>query len=301
MMSRCFFWCPIVLGAFATAAIAQPPAMDIHLVSIDRSEDSIVFGAPVNVTERPGYDNQPSFWPGDGSNGAGFYFTSIREDEQADIYAYDIGQPAVRRITFTAESEYSPTPLPGGGFSTVRVEADSTQRLWEFPVEGEPVLVNPNVTGVGYHAWIDSEELILFVLGDPHELHRARRGDRPSVRVVADIGRALQPVPGRRAGSFTQPRDDDQWMIRVVDMKTGETEDLVDAPGQSQDFAWSPWRTIWMVDGTRLMEWAPGSDWVALHDFADSELHGITRLAVSDDGKWLALVAAEPANSEESR
>ena len=41
---------------------------------------------PVNITNRSGYDNQPSFSKDEKS----IYFTSIRNDKQADIYLYNI-------------------------------------------------------------------------------------------------------------------------------------------------------------------------------------------------------------------
>src|SRR5258708_16942898 len=51
-----------------------------------RQPGRVSVGVPVNVTARPGYDNQPFFLP----NGRAFLYTSIREDSQADIYRYDI-------------------------------------------------------------------------------------------------------------------------------------------------------------------------------------------------------------------
>jgi Tol biopolymer transport system component len=74
----------------------------------------ISVGTPVNVTARPGYDNQPFFL----ADGRAFLYTSIREDSQADIYRYDLDRKTSVRLTATSESEYSPIPLPrGGGFS----------------------------------------------------------------------------------------------------------------------------------------------------------------------------------------
>ena len=102
--------------------------------SISVASRRVSVGVPVNVTARPGYDNQPFFLP----NGRAFLYTSIREDSQADIYRYDIAARTSIRLTSTRESEYSPTPLPdGSGFSAVRVEADSTQRLHPFQFQGE--------------------------------------------------------------------------------------------------------------------------------------------------------------------
>ena len=50
-------------------------------------------GAAVNVTNRPGYDYQPSFSP----DGGTMYFTSQR-DGQTDIYRYDVASGIGRTI-----------------------------------------------------------------------------------------------------------------------------------------------------------------------------------------------------------
>ena len=125
-----------VRSAGAQAAQA-PPATDIFLapLSITSTDGRPVIGKPVNVTNRPGYDNQPAFTP----DSKGVLFTSIHEDGggQSDIYRYDLGTKAITRVTSTPESEYSATIMPGGQrFSVIRVERDSAQRLWSFAMDG---------------------------------------------------------------------------------------------------------------------------------------------------------------------
>src|SRR5437773_7923985 len=180
----------------APAAPAGPPATDIYLADLRVAQGRVSVGVPVNVTARPGYDNQPFFL----RDGRAFLYTSIREDSQADIYRYDIDTKTSVRLTATRESEYSPTPLPdGSGFSVVRVEADSTQRLWAFDLAGSPPrLVLDSIKPVGYHAWADAHTLVLLVRGSPATLQLAAAAS-PSGRgevIARDIGRSLQPVPG---------------------------------------------------------------------------------------------------------
>ncbi|HUQ79774.1 MAG TPA: hypothetical protein VM076_01480 [Gemmatimonadaceae bacterium] len=60
----------------------------------------------MNFTDRAGYDNQPVLT----SDGAGIFFTSVRDDAQADIYRWDVATKQTVRITTSApESEYSAT------------------------------------------------------------------------------------------------------------------------------------------------------------------------------------------------
>src|SRR5436309_4084071 len=188
----------------APAAPAGPPATDVYLADLRVAQGRVSVGVPVNVTARPGYDNQPFFLP----DGRAFLYTSIPADSQADIYRYDIGARTSTRLTATRESEYSPTPLPDGrGFSVVRVEADSTQRLWAFDFDGSrPRLVLDSIKPVGYHAWADDHTLVLYVLGTPPTLQIADTR-APSTRgavVAQNIGRPLQRVPGSSAIAFLQ-------------------------------------------------------------------------------------------------
>jgi len=110
----------------APLAAQEAPGTDIFLVSVRMSEGQLKVGHAVNITDRKGYDNQPSFL----SDGWSLLYTSMRGG-QSDIYRYSIRDRSTQQVTDTPnESEYSPTIVPGGdAFSVIRVEADSTQRL----------------------------------------------------------------------------------------------------------------------------------------------------------------------------
>src|SRR5437762_6771233 len=152
------------LGASRTAQ-SPPPATDIFLAPLKMQQRRLVVGAPVNVTNRRGYDNQPSFT----TDSRAILFTSVRADKQADIYRYDLTKKTTKSVTSTPESEYSATVYgEGSRFSVIRVEADSTQRLWSFRIDGsDPRLVFPSIKPVGYHVWVDSTTVAMFLLGKP--------------------------------------------------------------------------------------------------------------------------------------
>src|SRR5207237_1800075 len=137
------------------------------------------------------YHNHPPFTPASLS----IPFTSARGDAQADIYRYDLKTKTTSRVTNTAESEYSATVFGNGTrFSVIRVEADSTQRLWSFRLDGsDPRLVFDAIKPVGYHAWVDSATVAMFLLGRPNALVLAdTRRSRPDT-LARGVGRSLQP------------------------------------------------------------------------------------------------------------
>lgn len=282
----------------ALAALQGPPGTDIYLAPLRDVQGRVQVGTPSNATHRPGYDNQPFFL----SQGDAFLYTSI-VDGQADIFRLEISAQRTTRVTATPESEYSPTPLPdGSGFSTVRVEADSTQRLWRFDWDGShPALVLKDVKPVGYHAWGDAHTLALFVLGTPATLQVADTRTGAAKPVASDIGRGVQRIPGggrggRAAVSFVQKSADSVWTVTELDVATGRTRPLVRALRGVDQYAWTPNGTLLMAQGAKLYQWRPerGPEWEEVADFTAAGLRNVTRLAVSPRGSQLALVAADP-------
>jgi len=286
------------LAASSLSAQATPPATDIFLAPVQTKNGNLVIGTPVNVTARPGYDNQPAFTPDSRS----ILFTSVRGDAQADIYRYDLATKATSRVTSTPESEYSATVFANGSrFSVIRVEADSTQRLWSFRLDGtDPRLVFERIKPVGYHAWVDTTTVAMFLLGRPNALVLAdTRGGAPDT-LARDIGRSLVPLPKGNGFSFLQHAKDSSWILTAVErFGSGRTATmpLVRMPASADYIAWVAPAVAITASGTKLLIWR-GADkstlWTELADLTSAGLTHISRLALSPDHHWLAIVA-EPA------
>lgn len=274
----------------ASPLAAQEPTADIWVADLTIRGGRLRVGAPVNVTARPGYDNQPAFL----RDGSGLYYTRI-DDGQADVWRYDFATRRAVRITTTPESEYSPTPLPNdSGFSAVRVEADSTQRLWRFAPDGSnPSLLLPDVRPVGYHAWAGAARVALFVLGEPNALVVANVATGRADTMARDIGRSLQSIPGRPAASFVHWISEHEQYLAEVDVSSRATLRLVRLPRGAEFHAWTPYGAVLAAVGSKLYQWEPlgGDSWKQIADLGRAGVRGITRLAVSPDGRRLAFVA----------
>jgi hypothetical protein len=277
---------PTVPAASPAAAL---PTTDIYLFDLTERGGEVRVGAGVNITDRAGYDNQPAF----SSDGRSVLYTSIHEDAQADIYRYDIARRSVQRVTHTPESEYSPTPTPDGrGISVVRVEMDSTQRLWRFDANGRnPRLVLEAVRPVGYHAWGDANTLALFVLGTPPTFQLADTRTGRAQVVAEDIGRSLHRVPNRRAISFIHKQADGEWWIRSLDLATRQVTPIARTLLEVEDYAWTPAGSLLMGRESVLYRWnTEAEEWWEVADLEAAGVRGITRLAVSPRGDRLAVV-----------
>lgn len=282
---------------------AGPPPTEVYLASLTVDGQKLSIGKPENISNSPGYDNQPFFSP----DGQSVYFTSARGEvaskcgsPQTDVYRFDVGSRALARVTDTADCEYSPTVTPDGRhLSVIQVEPDGTQRLWKFTIEGKsPLVVLEDVKPVGYHAWLSETMLALFVLGRPATLQVADTTTGRAVVVAEDIGQSIVRIPGGGA-SFVQQAGEGEsrtMTITEVSLVNGKpvVKPLVSAvPGARQvHVAWTPDRTLLMAHGGSLHAWAWASDqWEIVADLSARGLRNVTRMAVSPKGDRIAFVA----------
>ena len=279
-----------ILIVFYNPLLSQP-ATDIYIADLKIEDGHIEVGSLLNITNRDGYDNQPMFLP----DGKRLLYTSIRKDGQADIYQYNSHTKSTIRITQTEESEYSPTVMPDGNhFSTVRVEADSAQRLWKFSLDGgEASLLLEKIKPVGYHAWGSRHMVALFVLGSPNSLYLADIRNGMNEKVSESIGRSLHKIPDRDEISFVLKVSENDWWIKKLELESREIVPLIQTLEGSEDYAWTPDRSILMAQGSKLFKWKSDKDqnWIEVADFKKAGLTGITRIAVNPTGDKIALVS----------
>lgn len=266
------------------------PSTDIYLYRLSDGGVSLR-SRVVNITNRVGYDNQPSF------DGSAILYTSQR-DGQTDVFKFENARHTA--FTSTPESEYSPTLTPdGNAIAVVRVERDSTQRLWRFPLNGTPPTpILKSIKPVGYFAWLDSTTLALFVLGNPNTLRIADSHTDSALTVTTNIGRSLQRVPGGRRASFVQ-RSGDRWVLKTVD-PTQESDGSWDIatvatlPDSAEYVVWKSDSELYTAGGSRLYRLRlPATAWDVVADLSGIGIRHITRLALHPNGRELALVADE--------
>lgn len=273
--------------------VGVPDGNDIWLAEIfDVVGGGFTIDEARDLTSRPGYDNQPFF----GDDGT-LYFVQ-QEGVRTDVWRWDRGTDTKHRVTMTPDqSEYSPTLMPQSqGISMIRVEADSTQRLWAVDLDGsrDRVLLE-DVQPVGYHAWFDAEHVAVFVLGSPATLQIANVTTGEVETVAENIGRSLQAVPGRRAVSFAQQSGDGSSTIRIWDLDTGRASDVAPAVEGGDFHAWTPGGTLLQGAESAIWAWIDGA-WTQVGDFSGLGQR-VSRLSVAPNGRSIAVVA-EPIGGE---
>lgn len=284
-----------IVSAFLMFVFQAPPATEVFLAPLTIGASGVAVGAPVNISNNPGYDNQPSFLP----DSSAVIFTSNRDGKQNDIYRWDIANRQLVELTHTAENEYSPLVSPDGK-SFVCVHG-TEQSLFRYDLDG----ANPRLAYqhgkelIGYHVWITDTQIAAFVLGAgglPNTLQVIDTTTGKAEQITTNIGRSLLMRPGTTAVSFVTKLSPQASAIKQFDVKTHEVSIIVaDTLKASEDLAWLPdGKHLVMGQGSKLSMWTEGLGWTDIADLTPAGVTKITRLSVSRDGKWIAVVG-EPA------
>lgn len=281
----------------------QLPDCDIWLLDIKGTAGNVTFQNPVNITNRQGYDNQPAFSP---DNKYILYSSQKDSSGQTDIFKYAIKAKVTTQFTKTATSEYSPTFMPDGkNISVVMVEPDSVQRLWKFPIKaGVPALIMKDVDSIGYHYWISKDSVALFILTDPPTLQVTSINLQQPTVVAKNVGRCVQRTPsygGRppeKVWTFVEKLTDNHWKLNSLHyskkskLKTTAWCSICNMPDKVEDFALSQ-LGIFAAQGSKIYNLKEDieSVWSEVFDLSEFGITDITRIAISTDGKKLAVVS----------
>jgi hypothetical protein len=268
----------------------QPPGTEIYVADLTMKKGTLMMRQPVNITNRPGYENQPFFHPEQPL----MYYASADETGRTDIIVYDLKTGKTKRVTNTSEREYSPTVTPDKKFISCIIQRDNgAQDLGKYPITGGDAEVMIDNLIVGYHAWMDDQNLLLFVLGQPNTLRWYSLRERTDKIIHENIGRSLHKIPGEQAVSFVD-KQHAEWTIKKI--KPDGSIDLIcpTLPGR-EDLAWTADGKILMSDGEKLFYWQPGKSmaWMPVTAADTTSLRGITRLATNTKGSKIALVVNE--------
>ncbi len=287
----------VLLGILILPIVAFGQAgSEILLFDLQLKKNRVTISKPKNITNRKGYDNQPSFHP----DKPLIYYSSFNNEGRSDIKIYNYKTDETKSLTQTSEREYSPTLTPDKEFISCIIQRDNgAQDLGKYPVEGgEPVVIIDNLI-VGYHVWADNSHIGLFVLGKdgaPNTFHYLRLPTKTDTIITQNIGRSLHRIPGENSISFVHKISDKEWIVKKFNpIKSEITSIGATLPGR-EDLCWTSDGKIIMSDGAKIFWMDPKTDstWRAVQIKTGAEmLKGVTRLAVDKSRNKLAVVVTE--------
>lgn len=279
-----------LFGAFGTflssQADAAMPKSEVLLADLETP-----YGMKVTrITDNKSYNNQPFLID------EGLYYThEVLGDDgqsQTDLYFYNFTTQQATNLTHSAVSEYSPTLMPNKqALSAIVVEEDGKQKLWQYPLQGEQsaARIFEWIEPVGYHAWGADNDLVMFILGEPHTLqYTTVAAAKPKV-VANAIGRTLLFDAQTNSYLFSYHKDKQHWLARFTP-QFEQVTDILRLPAQLQDFTLFDEQTVIYAINNRvykrdLMNSEPVSQWLDLTSYCETK---ITRLSYHN--KKLAFV-----------
>ncbi|MEO1241361.1 MAG: hypothetical protein AAFX54_05585 [Pseudomonadota bacterium] len=286
-------------GADLAADTASLPETEIFLAPLSFDRDMPVVGELRNISQHTGYDNQPSFLPG----AATFYYVSEGASGKTDVWRYDIAEDDNTRVYASpAVSEYSPKAAPGDyGVSYIQEnEAADITRVHFMPASGGAGAPVIELAPLGYYAWLQGgAQLGVYLRSDPAALHLVDVESGQSEMIAENIGRSLHATPDGRGLYFTRAGADETHSVMYFDLNTEAVTAIADLPGGVQDFVVfftgaDEVGGLLAGDGSTLLFNALESEraeWREVGDYAAGRFDNITRIAISDDHAWIALVA----------
>jgi Tol biopolymer transport system component len=295
----------LILSTILSGAVyAQTTNFDVYIGDLSLNKQGLLTLSNITaLTDRAAYDNQPLFLP----DGNSLLYTSASkdgDDEQMDSFVYRLDSARNLNLTNTSISEYSPTLMPNGrDFSVIRGIGE-IQKLWRYPLNTEkgeaPSELLKDVNPVGYHAWIDKDRVILFVLGEPHTLQLADLRTQKASVLDKDIGASLYKIPGTELMSYTAslaPIEDENqtqtWQLKSYDPATAKVEVLAQLPEGAYYYGWSADGKALAAVGTKLKQWdslQPNKGWLDFADVGQPCPGGVTRLTTNQQNTKLAFV-----------
>ncbi|MEN8248515.1 MAG: hypothetical protein ABFS32_06255 [Bacteroidota bacterium] len=273
--------------------VAAQQGSDIYLFNFKIDQNHFTLSNARNITNSPGYDNQPYFMP----DGKSLLYSSDDGFGQTDIYRYYIEGQNERRLTFTPNSEYSPTVMPDGeNFSCVILERNGDQYLWKYPIHGAIPRKVTAINNIGYHCWINKDNLGLYIVGEPNTVDMVNLASNETKTITNTPGITLITAPDKgNMLTYADLTDEHHWYIKEFNIDTKESVTVIETLKKSQYYTWTPSGILLAGDGKRIYKFDPKQDteWIELANLGDYGIKEFTRLAVSPKGDMLAVVVSE--------
>lgn len=265
---------------------AQLPDTDIWLFTIEIQKKVPILKKGINITQRTGYDNQPQW----NQNGKQLFFVSIKEDNQSDVYYYDLHKKKIQQLTRTPESEYSPTPFGKQQFACVVVEKDSTQRIWTYDkISGAQQSLLFNEDSIGYFYPLNSDTILYYKLTDPHSLRAY------SLKNHEDNWLCNQPVRGFRLANAPSCiygiKDSVKVTFYQYDPMLKKATRICDYPSLNEDIFWHNQWGLLKSEGAEILQWDDVQHiWKILFDLKSFGIKRITRFCIDPKNNYLTVV-----------
>lgn len=265
---------------------------EIFVFDITPSYEGLEVLNAQNVSNNTGYDNQPSFISNDVLVFAG------NNNGQTDISEYNLITKTKRWINQETEGgEYSPQKFPSSNhLAAVRLDKDGKQRLYRYDSKNGTSSLLIEDLKVAYFAFINDNQIMATVLNnDKMDLTRINLQSKVVDTLFKDAGRSIQKVPNTKTMSYTLVNEVKNLDLYVLEVNSGESFFICELPDNVEDYVWINDTQILIGIGSNLYIYDTLGDpeWHRVASLSEYGIKNISRMAISPNGKKLALVGEQ--------
>jgi hypothetical protein len=265
----------------------QVPNTDLWLFPIKKEKEKYLIEKGENITNRDGYDNQPSF----SEDNKRIYYVSIRQDKQADMYVYEISGKKNTQLTKTVESEYSPVFINSDkSINSVVVEKDSTQRIWLYDEKtGAQKKILFDEDSVGYYNFLNADTVLYYKLTKPHSLRAHCISSGKDVLISDNPIRGFKTI-NRHEFIFGR-KDSAKVIFYVYNTLLQKAKLYCEYNSLNEDILWHPLWGLLKSEQTAILRFDEKQNkWLTLFDFSVYKISKITRFDFDLKNKRIVVV-----------
>lgn len=238
-MNKIKLFIVIILIMISKLLLAQMPNTSLYYLKCKKNKNAIYLSeSPIKIHSNQEYNNQAYFI--DNTN---FLYVKSDSNINTDIWLMNCITFKEKQLTFTLhEQEYSPTLLPNlKKLSTVRIDADKKQRLYQINLEGNVIqCYNDSLTDIGYHTWINDTLYAGYFVGDTEKLY-LKSTNNYSHWICDNPGRGFKYINAENKLYFIDKSNNEKWLLKRFDISDQSTQSLTEMPKGVEDLALLNW------------------------------------------------------------
>ena len=294
----------LVLVSFS--ASAQIYDTEVWVGKLDRTAGRFVISDLKNISNHPGYDNQPAFF----ADGDRLIYTSEAgqlADDGNGLQAVVVDLRSGQSTAMPSMNGFSPTPMSDG--THVMMLRDG--RVWRYDLAGGKPEPLTETKDAGYFNRIDDRTFVLFMNDKEQRVVIYDQKSKAMKTVATGAVTPIYSVPGQSAVTFVAespfpvPEKPDPAVkrtlsLRRLDLESGSVTTLAAIPFRTGGHhVWTATGTLLMASGRSIYEWSPArpDQWTPVFEATDPGLQGITRIALSVRGDRIAIVSTPAAEA----